>query len=90
MLCVWFFFVFNFAMTLMNNELGTMMFSWRFVNFIFLTFFILNVPNKTISLCRVEEQHRGIKIIKMLKVAGLLLFVFLFCCNLTEWFTEQD
>lgn len=31
-LCVWFF-VFNFAMTLMNNELGTMMFNWRFVNF---------------------------------------------------------
>lgn len=78
-------------MTLMNNELGTMMFNLRFVkcSSFFLTFFILNVPNKIISLCRVEEQHWGITIIKMLKVAGLLLFVFLFCCNVTELFTGQ-
>lgn len=30
-----------------------------------------------------EGQHWGITIIKMLKAAGLLLFVFLFCCNVT-------
>lgn len=88
--CVCGFFVFNFAMTLTNNGLGTIMFNLRFVNCSsFFDFFILNVPNKTISLCRVEEQHWGLTIIKLLKVAGLLLFVFLFCCNVTELFTGQ-
>lgn len=36
-----------------------------------------------------EKHHWGITIIKMLKAAGLLLFVFLFCCNVTELFTGQ-
>lgn len=78
MLCVWVFFVFNFAMTLTNNGLGTMMFNLRFVNCssFFLTFLSLMCQIKQFSLCRVEEQHWGLTIIKLLKVAGLLLCLF--------------